>query len=149
MLLPICEKCYVILFSPIVSAFVLLQGTNVISGSGIGIVLSTGDNTYISTISSALSRQAPLNAFQKGVRRVSYLLICFMLAMVPIVIVISGLVTKNWGSSLLFGISVAVGLTPEMLPMIVNANLARGAKAMADNKCIVKRLDAIQNLGAM
>jgi Mg2+-importing ATPase len=72
-----------------------------------------------------------------------------MLAMVPIVIVLSGLTTKHWGSSLLFGISVAVGLTPEMLPMIVNANLARGAKSMASKKCIVKRLDAIQNLGAM
>jgi Mg2+-importing ATPase len=126
-----------------------LQGTNVLSGSGTAVVLSTGDKTYISTISSVLSQRAPVNAFQQGVRRVSYLLICFMLAMVPIVIVLSGLTTKHWGSSLLFGISVAVGLTPEMLPMIVNANLARGAKAMASKKCIVKRLDAIQNLGAM
>ncbi|CAM6030359.1 unnamed protein product [Sphagnum balticum] len=128
---------------------ICLMGTNVLSGSGTAVVLSTGDKTYISTISSVLSQRAPVNAFQQGVRRVSYLLICFMLAMVPIVIVLSGLTTKHWGSSLLFGISVAVGLTPEMLPMIVNANLARGAKAMASQKCIVKRLDAIQNLGAM
>ncbi|CAM6058207.1 unnamed protein product [Sphagnum tenellum] len=128
---------------------ICLMGTNVLSGSGTAVVLSTGDKTYISTISSVLSQRAPVNAFQQGVRRVSYLLICFMLAMVPIVIVLGGLTTKHWGSSLLFGISVAVGLTPEMLPMIVNANLARGAKATASKKCIVKCLDAIQNLGGM
>ncbi|CAM6092107.1 unnamed protein product [Calypogeia fissa] len=128
---------------------ICFMGTSVVSGSGMGIVLTTGNNTYISGIAAELAKAAPVNAFQKGVRRVSYLLICFMLCMVPIVIVISGLTTKKWGSSLLFGISVAVGLTPEMLPMIVNANLARGAKAMAAKRCIVKRLDAIQNLGAM
>ena len=111
------------------------QGTSEISGSGTGIVIATCDNSYISTISSTLASQAPLNAFQKGVRRVSYLLICFMPTLVPIVIVISGLVTKNWSQSFLFGISVTVGRTPEMLPMTVNANLAHGAKAMADNKC--------------
>ncbi|KAJ7547024.1 hypothetical protein O6H91_08G065400 [Diphasiastrum complanatum] len=125
------------------------MGTSVESGEGLGVVFSTGDNTYISTIAGMLGNRNPTNAFQKGVRQVSYMLILFMLAMVPIVIVISGFTTHNWGGSFLFGISVAVGLTPEMLPMIVNANLARGALAMAHKKCIVKRLDAIQNMGAM
>ncbi|KAJ7565807.1 hypothetical protein O6H91_02G076200 [Diphasiastrum complanatum] len=125
------------------------MGTSVESGGALGVVISTGDQTYISTIATYLARRTPINSFQKGVRRVSYLLICFMLAMVPIVIVISGITTHNWGNSALFGISVAVGLTPEMLPMIVNANLARGALVMARKKCIVKTLDAVQNMGAM
>ncbi|KAJ7564136.1 hypothetical protein O6H91_02G004100 [Diphasiastrum complanatum] len=128
---------------------VCFMGTSVESGRALGVVISTGDNTYISTIATYLARRAPINSFQKGVRRVSYLLICFMLAMVPIVIVISGFTTHNWGNSALFGISVAVGLTPEMLPMIVNANLARGALVMARKKCIVKTLDSVQNMGAM
>ncbi|KAJ7556152.1 hypothetical protein O6H91_05G071400 [Diphasiastrum complanatum] len=128
---------------------VCFMGTSVESGGALGVVISTGDHTYISTIATSLARRAPINSFQKGVRRVSYLLICFMLAMVPIVIVISGFTTHNWGNSALFGISVAVGLTPEMLPMIVNANLARGALVMARKKCIVKTLDSVQNMGAM
>ncbi|KAJ7561477.1 hypothetical protein O6H91_03G030100 [Diphasiastrum complanatum] len=128
---------------------VCFMGTSVESGGALGVVISTGDKTYISTIAAYLARRTPINAFQKGVRRVSYLLICFMVAMVPIVIVISGLSTHNWGNSALFGISVAVGLTPEMLPMIVNANLARGALVMARKKCIVKTLDSVQNMGAM
>ncbi|RUP48295.1 transmembrane protein [Jimgerdemannia flammicorona] len=130
---------------------ICLMSTNVVSGLGVGIVLSTGDNTYISTISTILSssRSMPSNAFEKGIRRVSYLLLLFMVIMVPIVIVVSGFVTKDWKGAAFFGISVAVGLTPEMLPMILNANLARGATEMARKKTIVKRLDAIQNMGAM
>lgn len=130
---------------------ICLMSTNVVSGRGVGIVLSTGNNTYISTISTILSSNLAKtdNAFEKGIRRVSYLLLLFMVVMVPIVIVISGFVQKDWRGAALFGISVAVGLTPEMLPMIMNANLARGATEMAKKKTIVKRLDAIQNMGAM
>lgn len=128
---------------------ICFMGTSVISGEGTGVVVSTGNKTYINTVAVVLNSKTPTNAFQNGVRRVSFLLVCFMLVMVPIVIVISGVSTHSWSSSFLFGISVAVGLTPEMLPMIVNANLARGALEMARKKCIVKRVDAVQNMGAM
>lgn len=125
------------------------QGTSVVSGSGTGVVVSTGDKTYISTILSALGRRSPPHAFEKGVRGVSYVLICFMLAIVPVIVIVDYFTTRDLGRSVLFGISVAVGLTPQMLPLIVNTNLARGALAMARDKCIVKRLVAIQNMGAM
>lgn len=128
---------------------ICFMGTSVVSGEGTGVIVSTGNKTYISTIAIVLESKTPTNAFQNGVRRVSFLLVCFMLVMVPIVILISGLSTHSWSGSFLFGISVAVGLTPEMLPMIVNANLARGALDMARKKCIVKRVDAVQNMGAM
>ncbi|KAI7845547.1 hypothetical protein COHA_000966 [Chlorella ohadii] len=125
------------------------RGTHVVSGTGLGIVVATGSGCYIATMAEQLRRQKPANAFQLGVQRVSYLLIGFMAAMVPLVVISSGLMTRNWGQALLFGISVAVGLTPEMLPMVVNANLARGAISMAKQRVLVKRLDAVQNLGAM
>eukprot|EP01018_Ginkgo_biloba_P028724 Gb_14318 [translate_table: standard] len=128
---------------------ICFMGTSVVSGSGTGVVVSTRDKTYISTIFSTLGKRSPPHAFEKGVRRVSYMLIGFMLVIVPIVIVVDYLTTLNWGRSILFGISVAVGLTPQMLPLIVNTNLAKGALAMARDKCIVKRLVAIQNMGAM
>ncbi|KAL4451583.1 hypothetical protein ABPG75_007245 [Micractinium tetrahymenae] len=124
-------------------------GTHVVSGTGLGLVIATGNSTYISTLADQLSRQKPPNAFQRGVQRVSWLLIAFMAAMVPLVVACNGLMTGDWAQAALFGISVAVGLTPEMLPMVVNANLARGAVAMAKQRTIVKRLDAVQNLGAM
>ncbi|OZJ05389.1 hypothetical protein BZG36_02013 [Bifiguratus adelaidae] len=126
-----------------------LAGTYATSGTGEGLVVGTGDNTYLATIAAALKQRKPTNSFQAGIRRVSYLLVGFMLCMVPLVIVIAGSIQHDFYAALLFGISVAVGLTPEMLPMIVNANLARGAVVLASKKMIVKRMDAIQNLGAM
>jgi len=96
-----------------------------------------------------LDKKRPLNSFQRGIRNVSLMMIGFMAVMVPIVLVISGKVTGNWGEAVPFAISVDVGLVPEMLPAIVNSNLARGAFVLAKKKAIVKRLDSIQNLGAM
>lgn len=128
---------------------ILLMGTSVISGSGVALVLRTGDNAFIATIIKLLNKKRPLNSFQRGIRNVSYMMIVFMLVMVPIVLVVSGEITGNWPQAALFSVSVAVGLVPEMLPAIVNANLARGAFALAKRKAIVKRLDSIQNLGGM
>lgn len=124
-------------------------GTNVISGTAQAIAVTTGNDTYFGSIGKALSGKRPLTSFDKGVSSVSWLLIKFMLIMVPLVFFINGFTKGNWLEALLFGFSMAVGLTPEMLPMIVAANLAKGAVKMSKRKVIVKRLNAIQNLGAM
>lgn len=124
------------------------MGTSVISGSGTAVVVHTGAETYFGALSAELTGKRPETSFDAGVKRVSFLLIKFMLVMVPIVFVLNGL-TKNWTDAFLFGLVTAVGLTPEMLPMIVTANLARGAVKMSRHQVIVKRLNAIQNLGAM
>ncbi|XP_057818304.2 uncharacterized protein LOC131031261 isoform X2 [Cryptomeria japonica] len=128
---------------------ICFMGTSVVSGSGTGVVVSTGDKTYLSTILSTLGRRSPPHAFEKGVKGVSYVLICFMLAVVPIISMVAYFTKRNLVRSIVFGISAAVGLTPHMLPLIVNTNLAKGALAMAREKCIVKRLVAIQNMGVM
>ncbi|EEY16246.1 magnesium-transporting ATPase [Verticillium alfalfae VaMs.102] len=128
---------------------VAFMGSSVVSGSGLAVVIGTGNDTFIASTLKQLSKRRDLNAFQRGIRNVSYMLIGFMLVMVPIVLAISGKVTGDWGQAALFSISVAVGLVPEMLPAIVNTNLARGAHILSKKKAIVKRLDAIQNLGAM
>ncbi|WP_394941758.1 magnesium-translocating P-type ATPase [Psychromicrobium sp. YIM B11713] len=124
------------------------KGTSVISGSGTALVVHTGADTYFGAMSRELTGKRPETSFDQGVKKVSFLLIKFMLVMVPLVFVINGL-TKDWTSAFLFGLVTAVGLTPEMLPMIVTANLARGAVKMSKRQVIVKRLNAIQNLGAM
>ncbi|CRK39351.1 hypothetical protein BN1708_001589 [Verticillium longisporum] len=128
---------------------VAFMGSSVVSGNGIAVVIGTGNDTFIASTLKQLAKRRDLNAFQRGIRNVSYMLIAFMLVMVPIVLAISGKVTGDWGQAALFSISVAVGLVPEMLPAIVNTNLARGAHILSKKKAIVKRLDAIQNLGAM
>jgi Mg2+-importing ATPase len=121
----------------------------VVSGSARAVVVATGDRTYLGSLARHLvGRRAP-TAFDRGVSGVSWLLIRFMLVMVPAVFVINGLTKGDWMQAFLFGVAVAVGLTPEMLPMIVTANLARGAVAMSRRKVIVKKLQAIQNFGAM
>ncbi len=125
------------------------MGTNVISGTATAIVVATGKDTYLGKIGKALSGKRPETSFDKGVNKVSWLLIRYMLVMVPLVFVINGITKNNWLDALLFAIAIAVGLTPEMLPMIVTANLAKGAKNMSKRKVIVKRLNAIQNIGAM
>lgn len=124
------------------------MGTSVVSGSGTAVVIGTGKLTYFGSMSSAIVGARPETAFDVGIKKVSFTLIKFMLVMVPTVFVINGL-TKDWTSAFLFGVTTAVGLTPEMLPLIVTANLAKGAKFMARRKVIVKRLNSIQNLGAM
>lgn len=124
------------------------MGTSVVSGSGTGVVVGTGRSTAFGSMSSAIVGKRPETAFDTGIRKVSMTLIRFMLIMVPVVFVINGL-TKDWTTALLFGVTTAVGLTPEMLPLIVTANLAKGAQFMAQRKVIVKRLNSIQNLGAI
>ncbi|HLZ86410.1 MAG TPA: HAD-IC family P-type ATPase, partial [Puia sp.] len=125
------------------------MGTNVVSGTAMAAVVTTGGQTWFGSISRAVTGKRAETSFDKGVNSVSWLLIRFMLIMVPLVFLINGLTKGNWLEALLFAIAVAVGLTPEMLPMIVTANLAKGAVNMSKRKVIVKRLNAIQNIGAM
>jgi len=125
------------------------MGTNVESGTATAIVVNIGNLTYFGRISSTLFGKRAETSFDKGIKKISWLLIRFMVVMVPLIFLINGLVKGNWFDALLFAIAVAVGLTPEMLPMIVTANLAKGAVNMSKRKVIVKRLNAIQNLGAM
>ena len=120
-----------------------------VSGHGKGLVISTGSNTYMSTLFSTLGKEKPPDAFEKGVCCMSYALICIMVLVVPIMIIFDYYSSYNLNESIIFGISAAVVLTPQMLPLIVNTNLAKGAIAMARGKCIVKSLSAIQNMGAM
>ena len=125
------------------------MGSTVISGSAKGIVFQTGINTYLGTIAKSIAGVRAQTAFDKGVSKVSFLLIRFMLIMVPFVFLINGVTKGDWFSAFIFAVSVAVGLTPEMLPMIISANLSKGAVAMSKKKTIVKNLKAIQNFGAM
>ena len=127
----------------------LFMGSSVISGTGRAVVLNTGQRTYFGATTQKLSDRRIHTAFDRGVNQVAWLLIFFMCALVPVVFFINGLSKGQWIDAFFFAIAVAVGLTPEMLPMIVNANLARGALAMSRHKAIVKQLNAIQNLGAM
>ncbi|MDD3721136.1 MAG: magnesium-translocating P-type ATPase [Lutibacter sp.] len=134
---------------PLALANLCFMGTNVISGAATAVVISTGNNTYFGNIGKSIVGKSPETSFDIGINKVSVLLIRFMLVMVPIIFLINGLVKGDWMEALLFSIAVAVGLTPEMLPVIVTANLAKGAMSMSKHKVIVKRLNAIQNLGAM
>ncbi|CDG81507.1 magnesium-translocating P-type ATPase [Janthinobacterium agaricidamnosum] len=128
----------------------LYMGTNVVSGSAMAVVLAVGGATYFGAIAARLGAagRAP-TAFQAGVNSVSWLLIRFALVMTPFVLLVNGAARGDWGQACLFALSVAVGLTPEMLPMIVTSALARGATLLARKRVIVKRLDAMQNFGAM
>ncbi len=125
------------------------MGTTVASGTAIAVVINTGSRCALAEISRSVQENPVESSFDKGVRSVSYLLMRSMLVMVPLVFLINGLTKHDWVESLLFALSVAVGLTPEMLPMIVSTNLARGAVSMAARHVIVKRLSSIQNIGAM
>ena len=128
---------------------IAFMGSNVISGSAAAIVVSVGDNTLFGSMTSAIATESVETNFTKGVNAVSWVLIRFMLVMVPLVFVINGVTKGNWISAFLFAISIAVGLTPEMLPMIVTSCLAKGAVSMSKKKTIVKNLNSIQNFGAM
>ena len=128
----------------------VFMGTNVVSGSATAVLLATGNGTYFGTLATRVTASTrEVNAFQAGVNQVSWLLIRFAFVMVPIVFLINGFTKGNWSEAFLFALSVAVGLTPEMLPMIVTSTLAKGAVLLSRKKVIVKRLDAIQNFGAM
>lgn len=125
------------------------MGSTVISGAAKGIVFETGNRTFLGTIARNLTGHRATTAFDKGISKVSLLLIRFMLVMIPFVFFINGFTKGDWFEAFIFAISVAVGLTPEMLPMIVTANLSKGALSMSKKKTIVKNLNAIQNFGAM
>ena len=125
------------------------MGTNMLSGSATAVVLTTGNSTYLGAMARTLSGDKAKNSFERGVDSVSSLLIRFMFVMVPIIFLTNGITKKDWGSALLFAVTVAVGLTPEMLPMIMTSTLARGAVSMAKQQTIVKTLSAIQTFGEM
>lgn len=124
-------------------------GSNVESGSATAVVIQTGNRTYFGSLAATIVGQRQLTSFDKGVNKFTWLMICFIAAMVPTVFLINGLSKHNWMEAFLFAMAVAVGLTPEMLPMIVTVNLSKGAMVMAGKKVIVKRLNSIQNFGAM
>ncbi|BBE79941.1 MULTISPECIES: magnesium-translocating P-type ATPase [Phytobacter] len=136
--------------NPLESDTLCFMGTNVVSGTAQAVVIATGGNTWFGQLAGRVSEQeSEPNAFQKGIGRVSMLLIRFMMVMTPVVLLINGFTKGDWWEAALFSLSVAVGLTPEMLPMIVTSTLARGAVKLSKQKVIVKHLDAIQNFGAM
>ena len=124
-------------------------GTNVVSGSATAMVVGTGSHTYFGSLAHSIADERPATSFDKGINRFTWLMIRFIFVMVPAVFIINGLVRHDWLQAFLFALAVAVGLTPEMLPMIVSVNLSKGAMAMSRKKVIVKRQNAIQNFGAM
>lgn len=128
---------------------IAFMGSNVISGSAIGLVINVGNHTLFGSIASQISQEPAETSFTKGVNQVSWVLIRFMMIMVPVVFVINGMTKGNWISAFLFAVSIAVGLTPEMLPMIVTTCLAKGAVSMSKKKTIVKNLNSIQSFGAI
>ncbi|HWU76415.1 MAG TPA: magnesium-translocating P-type ATPase [Rhodanobacter sp.] len=134
---------------PLDLAGICYMGTNVVSGTATAVVLATGARSYLGSLAHSMSGQRVQTSFDRGIRSVSWLLIRFMAVMVPIVFLLNGLDKHNWTEAFLFALSIAVGLTPEMLPLIVTANLSKGALAMSRRKVVVKRLNAIQNFGAM
>ncbi|MEA2696348.1 MAG: P-type Mg2+ transporter [Myxococcales bacterium] len=124
-------------------------GTSVEAGSAVAVVVTTGQQTYLGGMAQSISVPPAQTAFDRDISRFTWLLLRFMFVMVPLVFVINGFSKGNWVGAFFFAVAVAVGLTPEMLPMIVTVCLSKGAVAMGGKKVIVKRLNAIQNLGAM
>jgi Mg2+-importing ATPase len=124
-------------------------GSNVESGSGTAVVIHIGNQTYLGSLAASIVGQRVLTSFDKGINKFTWLMIRFIAVMVPAVFLINGFSKHNWLEAFLFALAVAVGLTPEMLPMIVTVNLSKGALAMSKKKVIVKRLNSIQNFGAM
>jgi Mg2+-importing ATPase len=128
---------------------ICFMGANVVSGYAVGVIVRTGAQTFFGQLADQIAGRHAPTAFDRGINRFTWLMIRFIIVMGPAVFLINGLTKHDWLEALLFAVAVAVGLTPEMLPMIVTVNLAKGAIAMARAKVIVKRLNAIQNLGAM
>jgi len=125
------------------------MGSDIISGSAMALVLATGNDTYFGSMAKSLSGDKAASSFERGVDSVSRLLIRFMLVMVPVILLVNGLRNGDWTEALLFAVTMAVGLTPEMLPVIMTSTLARGAVSMSKQKTIVKTLSAIQTFGEM
>ena len=128
---------------------ICFMGSAVVSGVGCGVVVLTGARTAFGQVAGTIAEQRVLTSFDKGITRFTWMMLGLIAIMAPLVFLINGLSKGNWFEALLFAVAVAVGLTPEMLPMIVTVNLAKGAMAMSKKKVIVKRLNAIQNFGAM
>lgn len=135
--------------SPLEICTISFLGTSVESGTATAVVVVTGPQTYFGSMAKSIAGQQVLTAFDKGINRFTWLMIRFMMVMVPLVFLINGLTKGDWKEAFFFSLAVAVGLTPEMLPMIVSVCLSKGALAMSSKKVIVKRLNSIQNLGAM
>ena len=135
--------------NPLEMAALCFLGSSVESGTGTCVVVQTGSETYFGSLASSITGQRQLTSFDKGVNQFTWLMISFMAVMVPLVFIFNGISKGNWLEAFLFALAVAVGLTPEMLPMIVTVNLSKGALSMSRKKVIVKRLNAIQNFGAM
>lgn len=137
-------------FNPFEFDNILFMGTNVVSGTASALVIATGNKTYFGALAQRVTSTSRVTTqFQMGVNKVAWLLIRFMLIMSPLVLFLNGFTKGDWLEACLFAMSIAVGLTPEMLPMIVTSTLAKGAVTLSRRKVIVKRLDAIQNFGAM
>jgi len=137
------------LTNPLEMPNICFMGSNIESGTGMAVVIQTGSHTYFGSLASSITGQRLLTSFDKGINQFTVLMISFILIMVPLVFLFNGLSKHNWLEAFLFALAVAVGLTPEMLPMIVTVNLSKGAISMSRKKVIVKRLNAIQNFGAM
>jgi Mg2+-importing ATPase len=135
--------------SPLELTTIAFLGTSVGSGAATAVVVATGKDTYLGGMAESLQEEEPPTAFDRGISRFTMLMLGFMAVMVPLVFVINGVTKGSWGDAFFFAVAVAVGLTPEMLPMIVTICLSKGAVAMGRKQVIVKRINAIQNLGAM
>ncbi|MBS1718253.1 MAG: magnesium-translocating P-type ATPase [Armatimonadetes bacterium] len=135
--------------NPLELSNICFLGSNVESGSATAVVVNTGNRTYFGSLATSIVGQRQLTSFDQGVNKFTWLMIRLIGVMVPAVFLINGFSRHNWMEAFLFAMAVAVGLTPEMLPMIVTVNLSKGALAMMRKKVIVKRLNAIQNFGAM
>lgn len=128
---------------------ICLMGSTIESGKATGIVISTGINTYLGQVGNEVKVRGEITSFDKGIKSISNLLIRYMIVVCLVVIVIDGIIKKNISEALLFALSVAVGITPSMLPMILNVNLTKGSRALAKKKTLVKKIEAIENLGAI
>ena len=135
--------------SPLAMNDLSFMGTNVVSGTATAVVVATGARTFFGSLAGRVIDRRATSSFDQGVNKVTFVLIKFMLIMVPVVMVLTGITKGDWKEAFLFGLAVAVGLTPEMLPLVVSANLARGAIKLSKRKVIVKQLNSIQTLGAM
>lgn len=128
---------------------IALMGSSVVSGLGTGVVIETGFSTYLGTLGGEVENKKPVTNFDLGIKHISNLLIKYMIVVCLVVVIIDGLIKKNINEALLFALSVAVGITPSMLPMILNVNLTKGSRSLAKKKTLVKKIESIQNLGAI
>ncbi len=135
--------------NPLELANLCFLGSNVVSGTASAVVIHTGERTYFGSLAASIVEQRVLTSFDKGINSFTWMMIRFIAIMVPVVFLVNGISKHNWLEAFLFAMAVAVGLTPEMMPMIVSVNLSKGALMMSRKKVIVKRLNSIQNFGAM